>query len=60
MLLYRLEEQSLGQVSRLKAQDYLSLLLSGGRKLDASVCLIKFMSGTAVRVHHLSEVWMVF
>lgn len=49
MLLYRLEEQNLGQVSRFKLLGCFSLLLSGGRKLDASLSLMKFMSGTAAR-----------
>ncbi len=49
MLLYRLEEQDLGQVSGFKLLGCFSLFLSGDRKLDASVSLMKFMSHTAAR-----------
>lgn len=47
MLLYGLEEQNPGQVSRFKVLDYFSLLLCGDRKLDASLPLMKFVSSTA-------------
>lgn len=41
MLLYRLEEQNLGQVSRFMVQLYFSLL-SSGQERDSSVYLMKF------------------
>lgn len=47
MLLYRLEEQNFGQVSRII---FLLLLVSGGKKLDASVFLMKFMSSCKASV----------
>lgn len=50
MLFYGLEEQNLGQVSTSRVKDHFSVLLCGGRKLDASVPLMNDGSGSAAGV----------